>query len=328
MEKIIVIIPYYGSWPNYIQIFNDTCKNNPLINICFITDLDKFENASSNITFFKLSFQELKKRIGNIFDISIPNHKPYKLCDFRPAYGIIFSDIVKDFDFWGYADNDLIFGNLKKFISSENLNENDILCFRPDHLHGPFTIYRNTSLINNLFKCSPDYLDIFKNEIYLSFDEFGKDNFRLQKNKTLDNLPDDSISVIALKAKLKGEIKIFMKLLCKEKISETNEIIKYDNGKVSIYKTNVEYAFYHWVIEKRAAYFSYPKWSKIPTKYFISPSGFYTEQQFKYYAVINFYRKTMGILYWYYLRFKNFPSRRLGFKILIDTYPRPGFIKK
>lgn len=327
MHKIIILIPYFGSWPTYIQIYNETCKRNKHIDVCFVTDLESFENASDNISFFYLSFAQLKERIENIFKILIPNHKPYKLCDFRPAFAIIFNDLIKDYDFWGYGDIDLIYGCLDKFLTDDILQKNDIIAFRPDHLHGPFTLYRNTEFTNNLFRKSEKYLEIFKDEEYCSFDEFGYENFLLA-SASVNELPNISISVIALKLKQKLQINLFLKLLCKEKISETNEIIKYEYGVVSNYKTKEEYAFYHWVIEKRAAYFKYPKWISIPHTYFVSSTGFYSETQFKYYKFIHSYRKVKGILYWYYLRFKNFPLRRLGFKIKIDTYPKPGFIKK
>lgn len=328
MDKIIILIPYFGSWPNYIQIYNETCKYNSLIKICFITDLAPFENASKNICFFQLSFLQLKEKIENIFKITIPNHKPYKMCDFRPAYAVIFNDLIKDYDFWGYGDIDLIYGNLSKFLTKEVLQNNDIIAFRPDHLHGPFTLYKNSEFINNLFKKSENYIEIFKDNKYRSFDEFGTINFIMHSYNNINELPNDTISIIALKEIQKGYVKAYMKLCCKEKISDTNEIIKYDNGIVINQRTNEEYSFYHWVIEKRAKYFKYPKSDFVPNIYYVSQTGFYTEKQFKYYQLINFYRKMNGIIYWYFLRLKNYPLRRLGFKIIIDTYPKPGFIKK
>lgn len=327
-KKIILLIPYYGSWPEYIQIYNATCKNNPLLDICFITDLKPFHNPSENIFFYSLSFPDLKKRIETVFNIDIARHTPYKLCDFRPAYSIIFSDLVRNYDFWGYGDIDLIYGNLTSFITEDVLKENDIIAFRPDHLHGPFTLYRNCDYINNLFRRSENFNDIFTDPEYRSFDEFGLRNFIVYPAASLSDQPNDTISVIALKEANSKKIKLHMTLKSKEKISDTNDIVKYSKGQVTDIYSQESYAFYHWVIEKRAAYFKYPKWNIVPDTYYISSTGFYSDKQFSFYFIINFCRKLNGILFWYYLRFKNYPLRRMGKKIKIDTYSKPGFVKQ
>ena len=43
----------------------------------------------------------------------------YKLCDFKPAYGFLFPEILKEFKFWGHGDIDVIYGNIRKFISKK-----------------------------------------------------------------------------------------------------------------------------------------------------------------------------------------------------------------
>ena len=44
-------------------------------------------------------------------------NSPYKLCDYKPVYGLIFDEDLQDYDFWGHCDVDLIFGDIRKFIN-------------------------------------------------------------------------------------------------------------------------------------------------------------------------------------------------------------------
>ena len=39
--------------------------------------------------------------------------RPYKLCDFKPAYGFIFGEYLKEYDYWGHCDIDIVWGDLR-----------------------------------------------------------------------------------------------------------------------------------------------------------------------------------------------------------------------
>lgn len=325
--KIALIIPYFGKWPGYLNLYLESCKSNSFIDILFVTDLPPINPAPSNIKFISLTFDQLKSRIEKEFHLHLSSMKPYKLCDFRPAYGLIFKQELEKYDFWGYGDNDLVYGNLKSFLSTEVLGQYDIIAFRDDHLHGPFTLYRNTEIINRLFERSELIKNIFSDLMYLSFDEFGRESFHTSQKSDLSEYSNDNISIIALRAASEGIVKLYMKALSKEVIHHTKEIIVYENGSVFNYKTNQQYAFYHWVLEKRALWFKYPNWKKIPGRYYISETGFYTTTQFKFYSLIHFMRKLTGTIYWMFLKGMNYLKRKSGFKVTLDTYPKIGFVK-
>ena len=75
----------------------------------------------------------------------------YKLCDFKPALGYIFSDYIKKYDFWGYCDIDIIFGNIRAFMTDDLLNEYDVISARHDYLTGCFALYKNNQDMCELF---------------------------------------------------------------------------------------------------------------------------------------------------------------------------------
>ena len=130
MKTIAVLLPYFGKFPNYFEFFLQSCKDNPTVDFYVITDNDcekYISDKDSNIHFYETTFEEVKARFQKAFRFKIAMTRPYKLCDFKPVYGMVFNDIVQRYDFWGYCDCDLIFGNIRRFLTDEILNNNDYI---------------------------------------------------------------------------------------------------------------------------------------------------------------------------------------------------------
>jgi hypothetical protein len=96
---------------------------------------------------------------------------PYKLCDFKPLYGTIFQDYLEGYDFWGHIDLDVIWGDIRSFITEDMLSSHDIISAYKYYVSGHFALYRNNEYINDLYKKYPDYLKIFSSDEYKNFDE-------------------------------------------------------------------------------------------------------------------------------------------------------------
>jgi hypothetical protein len=82
---------------------------------------------------------------------------PYQLVEFKPAYGHIFHDLLRGYSHWGYADLDMIFGDLAEWISSDELDDFDITTYSHGdqasvYLRGQFTIHKNNQLVNNIWR--------------------------------------------------------------------------------------------------------------------------------------------------------------------------------
>lgn len=171
MKKIVLIVPYFGELPNYFELWMLSASYNKNIDFVILTDND-IKCKSTNINIIKCCFEDIKEKIRKKFPFEIILNKPYELTKFKPAYGYIFDDIIKDYDFWGYCDVDLIFGNIRKFITEEILlNYDKVLS------HGHLSLYKNRQDINELFmnhfKDCIYYKDAFSSTIpWHNFDEY------------------------------------------------------------------------------------------------------------------------------------------------------------
>ena len=172
MKKIVLFIPYFGTFPNYFQLFLNSCGRNETINWIIFTDNDTEYKYPENVRRVSMSFSEIKEMIQKKFDFPICLNAPYKLCDYRPAYGLIFEDYTKEYDFWGYCDTDLLFGNLRKFLPDDLLVQYDKIGYL-----GHLAIYRNDEQMRTAFEKACQgcirYKEVFSSEESCIFDEWN-----------------------------------------------------------------------------------------------------------------------------------------------------------
>jgi hypothetical protein len=159
--NICVIHIYWGPLPDWLPFFITSCRFNAAISFIIFTDSFALPQTSENIKCIYFTLKDFNILATKKLELPIQIEKPYKVCDFKPAFGKIFEDYLKHYEFWGYCDNDLIFGNIQKFITQKILINNDIISTYKGFLSGPFCLFRNHSRINNLFTKSPCYQKIY-----------------------------------------------------------------------------------------------------------------------------------------------------------------------
>lgn len=168
--KIIIIIPYFGSWPCWFDFFIESCKYNPKINWLFYTDCGEPNNKADNIKMVHCHFDEYKKIVSESLGIIFNPDSAYKLCDIKPAYGFIHESEIQGYDFWGFGDIDVIYGNLQNYITEEMLKYN-LISFHGHRVSGHLCLLKNTEEMRNAFKRHKGWEKIFSNKNHHAFDE-------------------------------------------------------------------------------------------------------------------------------------------------------------
>lgn len=168
LTSIGVIGCYFGKLRPDFAMWLQSCEANPTIDFLVFTD-QQWDGLPENVHFFHMSFLECKKLVQSKFDFQISLSSPYKLCDFKPAFGYIFSEYIKKYDFWGWCDFDMVFGDIRMFITEEVLSRYEkILQF------GHLSLMRNTMQNNLIFKRKGEALDyriVFSQDRIFVFDE-------------------------------------------------------------------------------------------------------------------------------------------------------------
>lgn len=153
-SEVCLIISYYGSFPFWMPAFYLSCKHNPSITWLIFTDTSQPDYLPDNVQFINLSLADLNALIRHKLkiEVTINSQYFYKLCDFKPAYGLIFQDYLKNYGYWGHCDLDIVWGDIESFLIKENLPAYDIFTTRINKISGHCCLYRNTSEVNELFK--------------------------------------------------------------------------------------------------------------------------------------------------------------------------------
>lgn len=168
--NITFIIPYYGKWPIWFDSFLASCEFNQPFNWIIVSDI-KYDNILPlNVKIVDMSLMELEELIRKTVGIVPKQLNPYKLCDYKIAYGLIFERWLQNCDYWGHTDMDLVYGSLSEHVNLKTLEEIDI--YSPYHGScGHFQLYRNTDKVNNFFLSMPDLEKYLKCPVTVGIDE-------------------------------------------------------------------------------------------------------------------------------------------------------------
>ncbi|MBY0481821.1 MAG: hypothetical protein K2Q21_10720, partial [Chitinophagaceae bacterium] len=197
---------------------------------------------------------------------------PYKICDFRPAYGVIFNEFLKPYDFWGHIDEDIILGRLKRFITTKDLGKYDIITMRHDYLVGCLTLYKNTPKINRLYTKNRDYKLVFSCPDNLGFDETNFHFLEFADGWHYSQVKSEYESMTHLVKRMVEQkyIKAHFNFCMLEDLPGR---IKWQNGKV-IFKNKYEASLYH-MIQLKKIYSPKQEIKKIPNTFYISTKKLY-----------------------------------------------------
>lgn len=170
-DKIIILMPYFGTWPFWIELFIESCKLNPSIDWFFLSDCGRLESFPENVKYKEISFLEYKTLVSEKLAIDFNPDNAYKICDIRPAFGYIHKDLTEGYGFWGFGDLDLVYGDLRKLYTNEYLSKYDFYSNHATRVSGHLSLIRNTDRMREVFKKIPKWKEKFSNKTHLAVDE-------------------------------------------------------------------------------------------------------------------------------------------------------------
>jgi hypothetical protein len=190
-HRIAIIIPFVGDGPEvippYLELFCSAAAGSAsLVDFLLIHNgvLDGYRGDACppNVHFISLlTMERFSQHLVRVMDqaedeaIAVGSREklayilakhiityPYVLVEFKPALGHIFADYLEGYSHWGYSDIDILFGDLPRWITPDELNDFDIVTYGFGdqdrlYLRGQFTFHKNEERINQLWRAC-DYL--------------------------------------------------------------------------------------------------------------------------------------------------------------------------
>lgn len=169
MYSLLTISCYFGKLPEHFPEFLRSVAMNPTVDFLLITDCS-VGKCPPNLRIHNCTFEQLRQRIQSLVDFPIVLDRPYKLCDYKPVWGLAFPEYIQGYDFWGYCDLDMILGDIRSYLPDDTLSKYDKI-YKLGHL----TYYRNTSENNARYMLGGgvSYKTAFSTEEIVAFDEIA-----------------------------------------------------------------------------------------------------------------------------------------------------------
>lgn len=204
-----------------------------------------------------------------------------KLCDIKPMYGHVFEDYLQSYEFWGFGDIDLVYGDLRKLLTKAEVAGADVISCRRAWLSGSLCILRNSPAITRLYRTGRKWREVVGSEGHILWDELGGMYYR-QRDEGVPfeklGASHESFSLLVHRAQTVGVLNVWSEDVAREYLSMTDRLVRTSEGIIDC-KTGQEYAFYHMVINKRR-WFSVDEGAIPPEEYFITATGMYDTQTY------------------------------------------------
>jgi len=132
---------------------------------------NKYENVPPNVEIVNMTIEQyaelVEKKLGikPNFYITDKGTPSIHITDFYIFSGVVFEDYIKDFDFWGITNMDVVYGRLDHYLPDEYFRDCDVFTDDVNAINGVFCLFRNRVEINNLFRFIPNWENILKQNV-------------------------------------------------------------------------------------------------------------------------------------------------------------------
>jgi hypothetical protein len=244
------------------------------VDFILFSDCGPLPESPSNVRVVEMELNDICERARQKIGISEPAiERPYKVCDFRPAFGLMFEDYLSTYEFWGHTDIDLIYGKIRNSLDEGILKSKDIVSGKKYYLTGWFWMFKNTEKMNNLFRRSEDYEEVMSSQRNFIFDECAGAWEKLINGASILDLDTEieSMTEVIRREEQAGRLRTHFTNLGREIMN--GDPYTWEEG--TLYEGEKERLLLHFVLLKNQYYFTFPDWEEVPSRFHILPTGFY-----------------------------------------------------
>lgn len=149
MNRIAFVMPYIGSWPPWSRLFFISAEKNRYVDFILLCEEAPPFAVPNNVYTNIVTKKDIILRLNKATGLALTSITGHKLCDFKPFYGLVFSDFLEKYKFWGFCDFDMMLGDLSKLLTPEFLGGIDVFSAHDKQIVGHFTFVRNNDALNH-----------------------------------------------------------------------------------------------------------------------------------------------------------------------------------
>src|ERR671915_135064 len=113
--RALLILPYFGSFGPWFPLFLHGFANQHTLDLLLLSDTEP-PPLPPNARRVELTFDQLRERASGRLGTSVRLHRIRNICDLKPAYGIVFEDFTRGYDYWAFGDEDVLYGDVDRML--------------------------------------------------------------------------------------------------------------------------------------------------------------------------------------------------------------------
>lgn len=153
---------WLGPFPPWRPLYEASCRANPNLEFLVFTDQVSRIEQTGNIRYEPTDADDIARRLNCCSGVCIEMGEGWALTKLKPAYGMLFESYLRDHDFWGFHDSDIIWGDTARFLHEEILAGHDVITASAAWLVGHFTLFKNGTVVAQPHRHIPDYWNLIQ----------------------------------------------------------------------------------------------------------------------------------------------------------------------
>jgi Family of unknown function (DUF6625) len=149
MTRKLLICPWFGPLPTWMPLWESN-----------VASLEQYGYDVLRVHDLKWFKEQVRETLG--VECPIVSGEG-KIHDYRCAFGVIFAHLLTDYHYWGHTDFDCVYGRVGHFLPDDELSWIDQFSNHATYVSGPWSLYRNESVVNELFKRVDDWRGYLEN---------------------------------------------------------------------------------------------------------------------------------------------------------------------
>lgn len=137
--ELAVFIVFFGELPRWLPLTLQSMSTNPNVSFVIIGDASPPSVVPKNVHFEQITFNAMQARLSEHikgFNLSSVNYSfTYKANDIKPLAPDLYPHHAAGYEWWAWADLDVIFGDLLKFL--RRAQTRPACCKVPLRVRGP-----------------------------------------------------------------------------------------------------------------------------------------------------------------------------------------------
>jgi hypothetical protein len=175
-RKALLILPYFGSYGPWFPLYLHSLETQHTLDLLLLSDAEPPE-LPPNARRVEMTLDQVRELATARLDTPVRLHRLRNICDLKPAYGMVFEEFTRGYDYWAFGDEDVLYGDVDRMLAPHLDGMVDLVIPGTNSLRmqgstqGHLTVLRNHGPTNQLAIRDPAYKQVLVSHEHWAYDE-------------------------------------------------------------------------------------------------------------------------------------------------------------